>query len=253
MKDSRHSAIANNTIICTDAHTERGGITIGPFGQSGARPQHIKVTGNVITGSASWGMDINKAERLSVVGNSVYENDGGGVHIRSTRNTTVVGNLIADNGTSTTPAAGIVVENDGSRYSERNTFGMNACLDTGVGKQSYGIEITDQLDNKNTLIGNTAEGHVMGSWSVAGRENQRSGNYPAMPLNSGTVSLAAGGSQTVWTNEFEVGYPDLHIMAVSGSGEVQTFATTDGSGNTQYGLTETSGGSSVDVDWAVFP
>lgn len=253
VKESYFNTIANNSIVCENVHPSRGGITIGPFGTSGALPRHVSVIGNIVTGSASWGLDINQSERLSIIGNSVYDNDSGGIHIRSTMNSSFVGNTIVDNGTTTTPAPGMVIENDGSRVSERNAIGLNTFMDTGVGTQSYGIELLSAVDNKNSFVGNTAQGHVTGPWDVSARENQRTGNYPAMPLDSGSVSLAAGGSQIVWTNQFEVGHPDIRIMSVTGTGQAQTFATTDGTGNTQYGIMEIGGTNAIDVNWAVFP
>lgn len=248
VKNSSGGTIVNNRII-NSGDVADGGIVVGPFGTDN-RPTDVVVANNVVRDCSTNGIFV-AASRVGTSGNVVTGNDGSGIVYRGADYGVVLGNVVAGNGTTSSPAPGILLSNADPNHSIHNTVGMNNTHDAG-NTQSVGIETTSAAENFNAFVGNSASGHTDRAWDVSGRQNKRVGNSPPMPLGSGVVSLDAGTKQSVWSNSYAVLHPNVSIMAVSGRGEADSYVTTDGT-RTQVGVREISGENAVEVRWAVWP
>lgn len=149
---------------------------------------------------------------------------------------------------------GIALRPYDGKNSERNGISDNQIYDSGVGTTSYGIVTENSAQNFNVFDANIADGMVYDAWSVAGGDNHRNGNRPQMPLASGSVTVTAGGSVTVWENGFTSGHPGVSILETGGDGTADWVAEYDSAnGQTEVRVREVSEAADVTVKWAVWP
>ncbi|WP_266082179.1 right-handed parallel beta-helix repeat-containing protein [Haladaptatus caseinilyticus] len=246
--DSTGGAIVGNQIVNAGALSD-GGIVVGPFGTNN-RPTELVVANNTVHDCQTNGIFV-EATHVGTIGNVVAGNDGSGIVYRGGTYGGIIGNIVVDNGTSTTPAPGILIQGTEAYNSVHNVVGMNVMHNTGD-TQSYGIETANPTENFNTFVGNSASGHTRQAWNVSGRGNRRVGNSPPMPLATGTVSLTPGGAQVVWSDPHFVHYPSVSLLALSGRGQADSYVTTD-EGRTQIGVREIGRENPIEVQWAVWP